>query len=244
MHGAGAQHHVETEAALFRHVVAHDPVTRFRHKRYVFAAPFRVKAEPQHAEPELVANFAHLPQVLVHLVTGLMHGFERRSAQLELAAGLERDRTSSVVGESDRVAVFDDRLPSEAGHLAQHRAQSRPVPHRGPGADPSAGTRNFSCSVPTRHAAGRFAAGFEVLDKLPLVGDRRSRRTRSGRHPRRNSSGNVAAARLSNRYNHQQAKAVNGYGRGASHRRSPETPPPRRAWRFRRATPLGRARRA
>src|SRR5205807_1624669 len=95
---------------------------RFRHKRYVFAPPFGVETEPDHAETEIVTNLTYLPQMLVHLVAGLMHGLERRSAQLELTPGLQRDRTSGVVGESDRISVFDDRLPSEASHLAQYRA--------------------------------------------------------------------------------------------------------------------------
>ena len=86
LHGAGAQHHVEAEPALFRHVVAHDAVAALRHPRHLVAPPFRVEAEPDHAEPELVANLAHLAQMLVHLVAGLMHGFERRAAQLELPA--------------------------------------------------------------------------------------------------------------------------------------------------------------
>ena len=123
---------------------------------------------------------------------------KRRSAQLELAAGLQRDRTSSVVGQSDRIAVLDNRLPSETSHLAQHRADPIRSLIRDPAQIRAPEDELFVlCANAPR--GRRLAAGFEVLDKLPLVGDRRSRRTRSGRHPRRYSSGNVAAARLSNR---------------------------------------------
>src|SRR5260370_19878373 len=120
--------------------------------------------------------------------------------ELERAAGLQRERTSSIVGQSDRVAVFDDRLPSETSHLAQHRANPVRSLIRDPAQIRAPEDELFVLSANAPFCR-RFAAGFEVLDKLPLVGDRRSRRTRSGRHPRRNSSGNVAAARLSNRFN-------------------------------------------
>ena len=123
---------------------------------------------------------------------------ERRSAQLELAPGLQCDRASGVVGQSDRIAVFDHRLPSETSHLAQHRANPVRSLIRDPAQIQAPEDELFvlCANAPCRR---RFGAGFEVLDKLPLVGDRRSWRTRSGRHPRRNSSSNVAAARLSNR---------------------------------------------
>ena len=74
--------------AFFRHVITHDPVARLGHERDFVPLPFRVEAEPEHAEAELVANLAHLAEVLVHLVAGLMNGLERGAAQLELAARL------------------------------------------------------------------------------------------------------------------------------------------------------------
>jgi hypothetical protein len=62
--------------------------------------------------------------MLVHLVAGLVHGFERRPAQFELAARLQGDRTSRVVGERNDVAFLLDRLPAEPGHAAQQRADT------------------------------------------------------------------------------------------------------------------------
>ena len=37
---------------------------------------------------DLVRNIFHLAQMRVHLVTGFMDGFERRTAQLQRTAGL------------------------------------------------------------------------------------------------------------------------------------------------------------
>src|SRR5215469_7007111 len=188
LHGTGAQHHVEAEATLLWHVIAHDPVTLFRHPRHIFAAPFRVEAEPEHSEPELVADFAHLAEVLVHLVAGLVHGLKRRPAKFELPTWFQRDRTSSIIGKSDRVAVFGDRLPSEPSHLTQHGGN----PVRSVIRDPSeirAPEDEFLVLGANPPCRRRFATGFEIFDKLALVGDRRSWRTRRCRHPRRISSG-------------------------------------------------------
>src|SRR5581483_11502111 len=77
-----------------------------------------------HAETQFVANLAHLPQVLVYLITGLVQGFERRAAQLELPARFERDRAMRVVRERDDVTLFENRLPAVTGHAAQQRADA------------------------------------------------------------------------------------------------------------------------
>src|SRR5215469_3428229 len=186
LYRTGAQHHVEAEPAFFRHVITHYPVTGLGHKRDIIPPPFRVEAKPEHTEAELVANLAYLAEVLVHLVAGLMNGLERRAAQLELASGLERDRTLRIVRQRDRIIVFEDRFPAKPSHLAEHGSdpvrtlvghsvQVRPAKDEFfvLGADPPCG--------------GRLTAGFEIFDGLPLVGDRRSWRTRGGGHPRRNS---------------------------------------------------------
>ena len=56
--------------------------------------------------PNSLADLAHLAQMLVHLVAGLVDGFERRARQLELAARFQGDRTSRVVFEGDAVAAL------------------------------------------------------------------------------------------------------------------------------------------
>src|ERR687887_33382 len=60
LHGAGAQHHVEPEPALFRHVVAHNPISLLWHPRDILAPPFRVETEAEHSEAQFVAHFANL----------------------------------------------------------------------------------------------------------------------------------------------------------------------------------------
>ena len=171
---------------LLRHVVTHDAVALFRHPRDVLAAPFRIEAKPEHAEPEFVADLAHLAQMLMHLVAGLMHGFERRAAQFELAAGFEGDRTSRIVRQRDGVAVFDYRLPAEPGHPLQQ--SSDPVWSLiGHPAQIGAAEDEFLVLGPNPPFSGRLRSGSEVFDDLSFVGDRFSRRARRGRHPRRNS---------------------------------------------------------
>ena len=67
-------------------------------------------------------------------LAGLVHGLDRRAGQLELAAGLERDRAAAGhVGEPDDVLALHDRLPAEQVlHAVEQRADAaRPaVGHR------------------------------------------------------------------------------------------------------------------
>src|SRR6516162_1621731 len=189
LHRTGAQHHVEAEPALLRHVVAHDLITSLGHERDLVTPPFRIEAEPEHAKPELVANLAHLAEVLVHFVASLMNGLERSAAQLELATRLERDRALRIVRQRDRIVIFEDWLPTKPGHLAKHRGDSirsligDPVQIR-------AAKDEFLVLGPNPPRRRRLAPGFEIFDELPLVGDRRSWRARGGGHPRRNSQDN------------------------------------------------------
>ena len=41
--------------------------------------------------PSSLAHLAHLDEMLAQFLIGLVHGFERRAGQFELAAGLEAD---------------------------------------------------------------------------------------------------------------------------------------------------------
>src|SRR5205807_2410295 len=102
-----------------------DPVAGLRHPRHLVAPRPRIEAEPDHAEPQFVAHLAHLAQVLVHLLAGLVHGFQRRAAQFELAARFEGDRTSRVVVERDDVALFGDRRSCYA-RWPRHAAPATP----------------------------------------------------------------------------------------------------------------------
>src|ERR1700730_15987309 len=195
LHGTGAQHHVETEPALFRHVIAADRLVALGLERYSLPPPFRIEAEPDHAEPELVANLAHLAEMLMDLIAGLMDRLERGAAQLELATRLERDRTSSIIGQRDGIAVFEDRLPTEAGHLSQQRADSG-RPFIGHPAQIGTAKNEFFVLGADPPRSRRLAAPLEVFDELPLVRDRRSWRARRGGHARQNSQDKGGDQRL------------------------------------------------
>src|SRR6185312_11406904 len=52
LHGAGAQHHVETEPALFWHVIAHNPIAALWHPRHFVAPRQRVEPETDHAKTQ------------------------------------------------------------------------------------------------------------------------------------------------------------------------------------------------
>ena len=69
-------------------------------------------------------------EMRVHLAAGVVQRFQRRAGELELAAGLERDRAAADrVGEPDDVVGVEDRLPAEERlHAFEQRADAaRPV---------------------------------------------------------------------------------------------------------------------
>ena len=110
---AGAQHHVEPEAALFRHVVAHDPVAALGHPRHVGALPFRIEAQADQAGAHLFGHRFGLGQVGVDLVAGLVDVFQRRAGEFELAAGFEADRSVAPF-QADQGVLLAQRRPAEA----------------------------------------------------------------------------------------------------------------------------------
>ena len=113
LHRAGAQHHVESQRAFGRHIGAHDIVACLRHHRHVLTPPFGLDADAEKAEPQLVADLAHLVKMAVHLLAGLMHGGQRRTREFELAARLERDRLV-LAGQRNRPAGLQHRRPAKA----------------------------------------------------------------------------------------------------------------------------------
>src|SRR5690242_8043778 len=109
--------------------------------------------------------------MLVDLVAGLVHGFERRAAQLKLAAGFEGDRTSAVIFEGDDVVFFDDGLPAEPSHAFEQGPYAvRPVIRRA--LQVAAAEDEFLVLGANSPRLRRLAAGGVILDQLPLVGDR------------------------------------------------------------------------
>ena len=119
---AGAVHHLGAVGADAAHVVGHETVAALGHHRHLVVRPFRRGAEADETRPDRVGHLAHLAQMLVHLVAGLVDGLERGAGELELAAGLEAD-IRPVLDETDQVARLLDRLPAEAlGQPGEHGA--------------------------------------------------------------------------------------------------------------------------
>ena len=123
LHGAGPDHHVEPERPPLRHVVAHDLVAALGHPRDVVPLRARVEAESDQADAELSRHLLHLGEMGVHLVAGLVDGFQRRARQFQLPARLQRD-VAVRLGERDGVAVLQHRLPAETRQPLEQRADT------------------------------------------------------------------------------------------------------------------------
>src|SRR5262249_59390166 len=85
-----------------------------------------------------------------------------------------------------RVRVCEDRFPTNPSHLAKYGRNPVGPFIRHP-AQVGAAKDKFLVLGADPPRGGRLTAGLEIFDELPLVGDRRSWRTRGGGHPRRNS---------------------------------------------------------
>ena len=71
-------------------------------------------AERDEADAMRRRDRLHIGEMGGELGCRLVQGLDRRAGELELAAGLERDRAAAVgAGEADDMAVIDDRLPAE-----------------------------------------------------------------------------------------------------------------------------------
>ena len=76
--------------------------------------------------PQRLRDFAHLGEMRHQFARGLVHGFDLRARQFELAARLERDRAAAGdVEQADDVRPFHDRLPAEQMlHAFEQRADA------------------------------------------------------------------------------------------------------------------------
>ena len=104
----------------------------------------------------------------------LMHGLDRRAGQLELPAGLERDRAAAGhVGEPDDVVALHDRLPAEQMlHAIEQRADAaRPAIGHGPMA--IHGEDEFLVLGADAEFRLRLAARLKPRDQLVARTDRR-----------------------------------------------------------------------
>ena len=145
LHRAGPDHHVEPERAPLGHVVAHDPVAALGHPGDLVAPGAGVEAEPDQPDAELARHLLHLGEMGMHLVAGLVDGFQRRARQFELPAGLQR-YVAIRLGERDRVAVLQHRFPAETGQAFEQRADA------------------------PRALIGRRFEGFEMEDEFFVLG--------------------------------------------------------------------------
>jgi hypothetical protein len=81
------------------------------------------QTDEPHADP--VRDLAHLAQVLVHLVTGLVDRLERGARQLQLPAGFEAD-IRAVLFQPDDVVALEDRATSRTVLQSFQHGTNRP----------------------------------------------------------------------------------------------------------------------
>ena len=150
------------------HVAAHDPVAALGHPRDLVAPPLGLEAHAQHADRQRLGDLLHLVEVGVHLAAGLVQRLQRRAAELELAAGLEAD-VAAVLGQRDRVAVLQHRLPAEAGRqaLEQRPDAARAVIGQRP--EVVAGEAELLVLGADPPGRARLAALRQILDQLALA---------------------------------------------------------------------------
>ena len=81
---------------------------------------------PEKTDMQRLRHFAHLREMRHQFARRLVNGFDLRAGQLELAAGLERDRAAAGdVEQADDVRPFHDRLPAEQMlHAFEQRANA------------------------------------------------------------------------------------------------------------------------
>src|SRR3546814_11971905 len=85
--------------------------TLFPYTTLFRSMPLGLEAHAQHGDANFLADLADLLEMGVHLDAGLVDGLERRARQLELPAGLQRDRLA-VLDQRDDVVAFRNRRPA------------------------------------------------------------------------------------------------------------------------------------
>src|SRR5262249_35037417 len=112
-----------------RQILAHHPIARFGHPGHVVERSEGTEAYGEPADVEVGGELFDAREVLAELVPCLVRIARRRAGELELAAGLQRDRGPIRKLEGDDGALFFDRLGVErSGEPLEHRPNSpRPV---------------------------------------------------------------------------------------------------------------------
>ena len=100
-----------------------------------------------------------------------MQRLQRRAAELELAAGLEAD-AAALLGERDRLAVLEHRLPAEPGGQALEQGPDAARAVVGQRPQVLAGEAELLVLGADPPGGARLAALRQILDQLALAGDR------------------------------------------------------------------------
>src|SRR5262249_36451549 len=169
--------------ALLRHVLAHHRITALGHPRNVLAPRRRMKPKAERTQTELARHRAHLLQMLVYLVAGLMQRLERGARELELTPRLERDGAPLAVRKPDEIAGIAHRRPAEALQALEERADAvaAVIRCRLVVAQPKDEFFVLGADAPLR---GGLAAGGKMLDELALLRDRHAAGMRWSGHQR------------------------------------------------------------
>src|SRR6185503_10879484 len=106
-------HHALAKRADLEHVRRHDPVALLRYPLDLIQATHRLHAETEKYHIERLRHFEQLANMLGEFAVGAVNAIAGLAAQLDLAAGLERN-LCLVAAERDNVAVLLLGLPTEA----------------------------------------------------------------------------------------------------------------------------------
>ena len=171
LHRAGPVHHLRAERADLFHVGRHQRVAPLGHHRHVRLRPLGRGAKADEARADLVGDLPHLGQVRVHLVAGLVDGFQRRARQLELPAGFKAD-VGAVAFQPDQVVAFQHLLPAEAVAQAFQHRLDRAFAVVGQGLQIVPGKAELLVFGADAPVLGRLLAGCDVVGKLLAPLDR------------------------------------------------------------------------
>ncbi len=110
---AGAPHHHPAHRADLLHIGVHQLVPPLGHQRHFVMRPDGRGPKADEPDANLVRDILDLAQVVVHLVTGLVNGFQRRARQFQRPARFKAD-VCAILCQADQMPAFLDRGPAVA----------------------------------------------------------------------------------------------------------------------------------
>ena len=179
LHGAGPVHHLFSVGADLVHIVGHQLVTPLGHHRHLFVRPLRRSAQTNEARADLVRDLVHFAQVFVHLVTGLVDVIQGRSRQLKLPTGFQRDVRAFAL-QADQVASLADLCPIVPIAQTFQHFQDRAVAVIGQRLQRVLAIAELLVLGADLPSLARFAATFQKLGQLIVMGDRATTGLRNG----------------------------------------------------------------